>query len=227
MNLEVQHVKKKYARKGKEILRDINFTATSGECIGIVGLNGCGKTTLLSALAGILRPDEGSFLIDGQNLFEKQEEIRRLIGYVPQNNPLMSDMSVRDNLRLWYTGASLDLQQALTEGVLHMLGVDGFLDKKVSQLSGGMKKRLSIGCAMSNNPKILIMDEPSASLDIDCKEQIANYIVSVKERGGIVVLATHEEGEIALCDRLYLMKEGRLESYHYTTIHELTETLKA
>ena len=226
MQIEIKNVRKKYTKKGKEVLSGISFTAESGECVGIVGLNGCGKTTLLSALAGVLPVDEGSFQVDGKNIWEEEGMIQNRIGYVPQNNPLMTDLSVKDNLLLWYTGAALDMNRELEEGVLHMLGIDRFAEKKVSELSGGMKKRLSIGCAMANAPGVLIMDEPSASLDIDCKLEIANYIEEFKKQGGIVLLATHEKGEIELCDRLYLMKNGTLQDYQYQTIEDLTLELK-
>jgi ABC-2 type transport system ATP-binding protein len=223
--IEVQNIRKKYTKKGKEILRDINFYAHSGECIGILGLNGCGKTTLLSCMAGLVYPDNGSVYLDEENLLQSQN-FEDNIGYVPQNNPLMEDLSVKDNLRLWYTGAKLSLDEALEDGILKALGIDHFIDKKVSQLSGGMKKRLSIGCSMANQPPVLLMDEPSASLDIDCKEIIAQYIKTFTKEGGIVIIATHEEGEISLCDRIYLLNDGLLSPYEYTDLHTLTKDLK-
>lgn len=223
--IEIKNIRKKYNKRGKETLKGINFTGKSGECIGILGLNGCGKTTLLNCIAGLILPDEGSFILDGNNIFDSQD-FETNIGYVPQNNPLMEDLSARDNLRLWYTGAKLQLEEELGHGILKSLGIDSFIDKKVSQLSGGMKKRLSIGCSMANQPPILLMDEPSASLDIDCKEIIAQYIKDFTKNGGIVIIATHEEGEIALCDRIYLLNEGRLHPYTYTDLHTLTKDLK-
>ncbi|MCR5703618.1 MAG: heme ABC exporter ATP-binding protein CcmA [Eubacterium sp.] len=223
--IEVKEVKKKYSRKGTEILKNISFSANSGECVGILGLNGCGKTTLLSCLAGLVIPDSGSFFADNTNLFEVRHP-ESIIGYVPQSNPLMEDLTVRDNLRLWYTGAKLDMEEELNHGILKLLGIHEFIDKKVSNLSGGMKKRLSIGCSMANEPSILLLDEPSASLDIDCKEIIASYIKSFTAKGGIVLLATHEEGEIALCDRINILTDGTLHPYEYENIHTLTKDLK-
>ena len=226
MKIEVIHLKKKYSRKGKEILTDISFTAESGQCIGIIGRNGCGKTTLLSCLAGLRLVDGGQFLVDGKNLLENKKIEAGLIGYVPQNNPLIEDLSVKDNLRLWYSGAVLNQKKELEDGILHMLGIDEFENKKVSQLSGGMKKRLNIGCAMANNPQILIMDEPSASLDIECKQQIRAYVESFKQKGGIVIMTTHELPEIDICDKVYFMKNGKLETGEYSTIEQLMKQLK-
>lgn len=226
MEINVQHIKKSYKKGHTEVLKDICFTASSGECIGILGLNGCGKTTLLSCLAGLIPADAGDFLIDGQNLFLQDHLIQELIGYIPQGNPLIGDLSAKDNLRLWYTGSRLDMEKELKDGILKMLGIDRFADKKVSELSGGMKKRLSIGCAVANNPKLLLMDEPSASLDIDCKKEIADYIALFKENGGAVIIATHEEHEILLCDRTYIMKSGKLFEYTFTDVAKLTSDLK-
>ena len=224
-NITIKNIQKSYSRKGVDILKDISFTANSGECIGILGLNGCGKTTLLSSMAGLVVPDNGSFLLDGENIFDSHS-FEEKIGYVPQNNPLMDDLSARDNLRLWYTGSNLHLDEELNHGILKSLGIDQFVDKKVSQLSGGMKKRLSIGCSMANQPPVLLMDEPSASLDIDCKEIIAQYVKNFTKAGGIVIIATHEEGEIKLCDRIFLLKNGYLHPYEYMDLHTLTKDLK-
>ena len=226
MEIRTHHIKKSYKKGHAEVLKDISFAATSGECIGILGLNGCGKTTLLSCLAGLIVPDNGDFFVDELNLFENDHLIQDLIGYIPQGNPLIDDLSAKDNLRLWYAGSKLEMESELKDGILKMLGINGFADKKVSELSGGMKKRLSIGCAVANDPKILLMDEPSASLDIDCKKDIADYITLFKKQGGIVIIATHEEHEILLCDRTYLMKDGKLIEYTFTDVGTLTGDLK-
>ena len=105
------------------------------------------------------------------------------------------------------------LEKELDEGVLKMLGIPEFYKTTVSKMSGGMKKRLSIGCAVSHNPQVLFLDEPSAALDLVCKEKIAQYLDNFKKRGGIVVLASHDTYEIDICDHLYLLKNGILTPY--------------
>lgn len=203
----------------KQILRGASFTAQRGECIGIVGANGCGKSTLLSVLAGTLKPRSGQVFYYGRmawsdaaagRMRSDREVIRRMTGYVPQENPLIPELTVYDNLRLWYPDKRV-LEQELEQGFLHLLGIDGFCRKQAGRLSGGMKKRVSIGIAMAGMPPIVLMDEPSAALDLICKEDIRKYLQIYLERKGTVVIITHEESELSLCDKLYVMKEGRLE----------------
>ena len=224
MEIKAEHIRKKYGKKS--VLNDICFDGTSGQCIGILGANGCGKSTLLSVLTGVLRADGGEFFINNENVLKKKSANGRLIGYVPQGTPLIEELSARDNLRLWYCDSKLDMKKELESGVLAMLGIYDFINVPVHKMSGGMKKRLSIGCAVANDPCVLIMDEPSAALDLVCKERIHNYILDFKSRGGIVIIATHEEQEINLCDKHYIMKDGRLCLLNYDgNVHKLVGKL--
>lgn len=215
--ITVADVTSAYGRK--QILKGVSFTARRGECIGIVGANGCGKSTLLSVLAGTLKPGSGQVSYYGRAAWSDGERgrmhgnkdvIRKMTGYVPQENPLIPELSVYDNLRLWYPDKR-QLRQELEQGFLSLLGIGEFSAKQVSKLSGGMKKRVSIGIAMAGMPPVLLMDEPSAALDLVCKEDIRRYLQAYLERKGTVVITTHEEGELSLCSRLYVMKDGRLE----------------
>jgi ABC-type multidrug transport system ATPase subunit len=135
--------------------------------------------------------------------------IRRMTGYVPQENPLIPELTVYDNLRLWYPEKE-QLKEELRQGFLSVLGIEEYLTKTVNKLSGGMKKRVSIGIAMAGMPPILLLDEPSASLDLVCKEDIRKYLEVYLQRKGTVVLTTHEESELDLCDKLYALKGGKL-----------------
>lgn len=220
--LKVSHIRKQY--KNKQILRDIQFRALSGKCIGILGANGSGKSTLLAILAGVLKPDAGSVWCDQVDLMVERKQISKIIGYVPQGTPLLEELTAWDNLLLWYDKPRL--QQELEGGVLGMLGIDKFLKTPVCKMSGGMKKRLSIGCAVAGNPSVLLMDEPSAALDLECKERILNYLKSFILEGGIVILATHDIREIEICDEWYILKEGILHPYAYDgNIHHLVGKL--
>lgn len=224
MKIEAEHIKKHYGRK--TVLNDICFDGASGQCIGILGANGCGKSTLLSVLAGVLKADGGSFTIDNENILWKNTKNGKMVGYVPQGLPLIEELSALDNLKLWYCDSRLDMEKELKSGVLAMLGIYDFLKVPVNKMSGGMKKRLSIGCAVANDPCVLIMDEPSAALDLVCKERIHNYILDFKSRGGIVIIATHEEQEINLCDKHYIMKNGVLSPLYYDgNVHKLVGML--
>lgn len=206
--LEVSRVEKAYGRQ--RVLEQISFTAEPGECIGIAGGNGCGKTTLLSILAGALKPDRGSIRYHGQEALRTPGVFAGEAAYVPQENPLIAELTVRDNLSLWYRGGRKAMLLDLKDGPAAMLGIPAMLDKQVSRLSGGMKKRLSIACALSNHAGTLILDEPGAALDMECKADIRNYLEGYREGGGTVLLASHEAAELALCTRLYVLRGGRL-----------------
>lgn len=224
--LTAEHIQKTYRHGRKSVLKDVSFQGLPGQCIGILGANGCGKSTLLSILAGVESADGGAFLYDGVNLFQKREQTRKKIGYVPQENPLMEELTAYDNLRLWYCDSALNLETELKQGVLAMLGIPEFLHVRVSRMSGGMKKRLSIGCAVAEDPEILLLDEPGAALDLICKERIYVYLKNSKAQGRVILLATHEEREIELCDKLYLLKEGILSELKYDgNIHHLAGLL--
>ncbi len=204
MTLEINDIRKKYGKK--TVLDGISLSAEAGSCIGILGGNGCGKSTLLSIIAGLSRADSGS-------VTAVKDNGKAVIGYVPQGTPLMEELSAKDNLRLWYSRDAL--KRELESGVLKMLGIDTFLKVPVRKMSMGMKKRLSIGCAVYGNPDILLLDEPTAALDIVCKESIYAYIDDFRKKGGIVLFVTHDVHEFELCDRCYVMKDGRLSEYTY------------
>ena len=222
MEVQISHIQKSYRRK--PVLKDINLKAQGGSCIGILGSNGCGKSTLLSILAGVLRQDGGEFLCDGKDLFRDAALRSRLVGYVPQGTPLIEELSARDNLLLWY--APGQLEQELDNGVLKLLGIDEFLKTPVNKMSGGMKKRLSIGCSVAGRPPILLLDEPTAALDLVCKERIAQYLHRYKKSGGLLLLTTHDVLELELCDAWYISRDGVLEPFRYDgDLHRLIESL--
>ncbi len=211
MKITIKDIRKKY--HAAHILNGVSIQAEQGSMTCILGKNGCGKSTLLSILAGVERADAGSFLYEQEganpiDLFRHRTYASRLIGYVPQSTPLLEELSALDNLRLWYTGGKKVLRQELEEGVLKDLDIDRFLHKNVRTLSGGMKKRLSIGCALAHHPRVLLLDEPGAALDLIAKEQIVTWLKAFCSRGGIVLIASHELGEIENCSRAYILKDG-------------------
>lgn len=222
MQVEIKNIAKRY--KGKQVLTDVSLSAEGGRCIGILGSNGTGKSTLLSILAGVLRRDRGEFLCDGQDLFRDQKLRAQYVGYVPQGTPLLEELSAWDNLRLWYDREELGAE--LEGGVLKLLGIGEFLKVPVNKMSGGMKKRLSIGCAVAKRPPILLLDEPTAALDLACKQSIAQYLQTYKRAGGLLLLTTHDMMELSLCDEWYIIKEGVLVPFTYDgNIGKLVESL--
>ena len=206
--LEISGICKSYRRQ--VILEGVELTVEPGDCVGIVGYNGCGKTTLLSIISGALKADKGSIVFNGRQAVGRPRVFAEEAAYVPQENPLMEELTVRDNLLLWYRGSRKGMEEDLKNGAAAMLGVDKMLNRTAGKLSGGMKKRVSIACALSNHAPVLIMDEPGAALDLECKELIRNYLREYMAGGGAVVLTSHELAELAMCTDMYVLKQCRL-----------------
>ncbi len=205
--LHVEHISFSYRKK--QVLRDICFTAKEGDFIGIIGKNGCGKSTLLSVLAGVRRPAGGSVSFDDAPLYTKSNVPADVVGYVPQLNPLLPELSVKDNLKLWLRDSAPSSKED-TEHLYEQMGLMDYFHTAVGKLSEGMKKRVSITSVLQNHPKILILDEPSAALDLPCKEIIHEQLLSFSQKGGIILFTTHEEAEFSLCTTLYILKDGVL-----------------
>ena len=146
-------------------------------------------------------------------MFQYPQQRSELVGYVPQGTPLIEELNAWDNLSLWYDTAAL--KDALKSGFLSMLGISDFLKLPVSKMSGGMKKRLSIGCAIAKHPPLLLLDEPMAALDLACKQNILSYLRQHKAAGGVIFLATHDALELELCDAWYIIKDGVLVPFSY------------
>ena len=205
MELEIKRINKRYG--AMEVLTDVSFSLRSGERIAIAGGNGCGKSTLLAILAGTL-PGSGQFLCDGVDLFTHPRERSRLVGYLPQTPPLFEELTARDHLRLYF-GAK-GMRRALDGGVASLLGVDAFLRTPVRKMSGGMKKRLAVACAVAHQPRILLLDEAGAALDPACRQSIYDYLDSFCADGGAVISITHDTEELTNADRGYFLRDGVL-----------------
>lgn len=210
--LEVSHINKLYGKK--EILHDISFVAKPGECIAIVGRNGCGKSTLLQIIAGIIPMDDGTITVFGKSASSSRVRTQYL-GYVPQDNPLMEELSVIDNLRLWQ-----GKDKTLLQKVMDQFELIAIQKQKVSTLSGGMKRRLSIACALLKMPPIMILDEPTTALDLYYKDGINKWMESYLKGNGIIVMTTHEESEIACATRCLLMDNGMLKEIEKSQVKQ-------
>ncbi len=194
----VKNISKSYG--SKSILSDISFEVKSGICIGLLGINGSGKSTLLNILAGCIKPDSGNYYFDGEGK----------LSYLPQENPLMDDLTALDNMKLWYKGSSRTMMSDKNKLIFSQLGVESFLKKKVKTLSGGMKKRLSLAIALMNEPDILLLDEPLSALDMLCKQGIIKCLQGFLADGGSIIIATHETAALDICHKIYSLKGGTL-----------------
>lgn len=193
MVIQVSDLRKKYGRN--IILDGISFSAEQGDCVCFTGRNGCGKTTLLSILALVEKADSGEIIY---NINESK------IGFLPQANPLLDKISVKDNLHLWCK------DKKAYDYAISRFELDSFLKKKVSQLSGGMKRRLALACSMANDPEVLIMDEPTAGIDIVYKRLIHEEMTAFLRNNGLILMVSHEESEIKMSNKSYYIQDGQI-----------------
>lgn len=200
--IEVSHLSKKYRKK--TVLKDISFHASTGQYVVITGTNGCGKSTLLKILSGSLSADSGTISYFNHIIEKSGKSARKYCGYVPQGNPLMEELSVKDNLRLW------ENHKGSSSKIIKEFSMEDMLNTKVSKLSGGMKRRLSIACAFVNLPPILLLDEPTSALDLHYKSMIWSWLDDYISSEGTVIVVSHEPDEIMRADKRYFMKDGTL-----------------
>ena len=201
--LEVKGLTKSYG--GKQIFSSLSFTISSGETVGLLGRNGTGKTTLLQILAGLLKPDAGEIQYFGQKIPRGSAALSKVCGYLPQENPLLMELSVQDNLSL-FTGRS----GRPAENLISMFHLEEILNTPVKRLSGGMKRRVSICASVCLGQPLLLMDEPTAALDMEVKREIREWFLQYKKLGGTLLIATHDEEEIRALDRCLKLESGSI-----------------
>ena len=199
--IKISDIHRQYGKRS--VLNGVSLKAAPGEIVAVIGRNGCGKTTLLQIVAGALKPDSGSISVFGSDALADRKVFGRFIGYVPQEDPLFSELSVRDNLKFWAAGV-----KDPDDSVIDAFDLRDILDKPVGTLSGGMRRRLSIACAIQRKTPVLIMDEPTSALDIYYQDCIRTWMREYTGRNGMIILSTHSMQEIESADRVYMLDEG-------------------
>lgn len=190
---------------------DLNLTITNG-VYGLLGVNGAGKTTLMRMICTLLPPTSGKILCDGKDIFKMDGKYRNLLGYLPQEFGFYPDFTVKDYLM--YIASLKGIRSMIADKrvkeLLEQVGLAKSVNKKMKKLSGGMKRRAGIAQAMLNNPKILILDEPTAGLDPTERVRFRNLISELSEER-IVILSTHIVSDVEyIANEIWLMKEGQI-----------------
>ena len=211
MKLEVKNLEKKF--KNFTAVKNINFHIDNGQTLGVLGPNGCGKTTTIGMLLGLIKPSNGKILIDDEN-FENlnREKILSQFNFASPYVELPKKLTVKENLEIYGRLYGIkDLTRRIQE-VSDDLNLSIFLNKKTGELSSGQKNRVSLAKSLINNPKILFLDEPTASLDPDIGDFVRNYIEDYKSKNKVtILLASHNMKEVErLCDQVIMMKEGEI-----------------
>ena len=211
MKLEVKNLEKKF--KNFTAVNNVNFCIDEGKTLGVLGPNGCGKTTTIGMLLGLIKPSNGKILIDDEN-FEKlnREKILSKFNFASPYVELPKKLTVRENLEIYGRLYGVKNLTKKIEEISNDLNLDFFLNKKTGELSSGQKNRVSLAKSLINNPKILFLDEPTASLDPDIGDFVRKYIEEYKSKNKIsILLASHNMKEVErLCDQVIMMKEGKI-----------------
>ena len=213
MSIKVTSVSKIY--KSQKALNDVSFSADKGQIIGFLGPNGAGKSTMMKILTGFIKPSGGEVFVDEIDVLQNPIEAQKTIGYLPEHNPLYTDMYVREYLQ--FQAAIFNISSALDmsaknqiEKCIEKVGLTAEAHKKIHQLSKGYQQRVGLAAAILHNPKVLILDEPTTGLD---PNQLVEIRALIKELGKekTVLFSTHIMQEVeAVCDRVIIIKEGKI-----------------
>jgi ABC-2 type transport system ATP-binding protein len=192
---------------------DVCFEVRAGEIYGLLGPNGAGKTTTISMISGLLRPDAGKVAVDGADFWSDPARAQRIMGVVPQEVALYEELSGRENLEFWGRLAGLSAVEARGRAgeVLEAMSLADRARDAVKNYSGGMKRRINIGCALMHRPKLLLLDEPTVGIDPQARANILEFVRKLGADGAAILYTTHylEEAETH-CGRIAMLKEGRI-----------------
>jgi len=217
--LELRHIEARYASGGAPVLQDVTLEAHAGEVVALIGPNGSGKSTVLRVAGGVLRPSSGQAAIEGSDLAKLavKERARRL-AVVPQEAPVPSGLFVREMVALGRTpyarlllGPTAHDRQAV-ERALSVVGIDNLADRRVDELSGGERQRVILARALAQEPRLLLLDEPTANLDLHHQVAMLELVRGLSREQGLAVLAAVHDLQLAAlyCDRMILLSQGRV-----------------
>lgn len=190
----------------------VSFEVQPGEVIGYLGPNGSGKTTTIRMLCGLLKPSSGSARVLGADIEHNAEQIKRQIGYMSQKFALYDDLTVRENLEFYFGvyGVARDIQRERYTKILAMAGLQSRPDSLATELSGGWRQRLALGCALVHQPRLLFLDEPTSGVDPVARREFWDLIYELAEGGTTVFVTTHYMDEAEHCGRVGFMRNGNL-----------------
>jgi ABC-2 type transport system ATP-binding protein len=207
--IQIRNVKKRFG--SLQALGDVSLDIQQGEFFGLLGPNGAGKTTLISIIAGLSHADSGTVSIQGHDVVTDYRQARRLLGVVPQELVFDPFFTVRETLRMQSGYFGLHNNDAWINEVMHNLDLTGKADSNMRSLSGGMKRRVLVAQALVHKPPVIMLDEPTAGVDVELRQTLWKFIARLNREGHTVVLTTHylEEAQ-ALCNRIAMLKLGQV-----------------
>ena len=212
ISIEIKNLNKRY--NNIEAVKNINFTINKGSIVGLLGPNGCGKTTTIGMMLGLIKPSSGAVFINGQNIESEKNRTNILekMNFISPYVELPKKLTVEENLKVYgkMYGAK-NLKDKISD-LMKQLNLSEFRTRKTGELSSGQKNRVSLAKALINDPEILLLDEPTASLDPDVGDYIRTYIESfASKKGTTILLASHNMNEVErLCNQVMMMKNGEI-----------------
>ncbi|PLX07197.1 MAG: gliding motility-associated ABC transporter ATP-binding subunit GldA [Marinilabiliales bacterium] len=208
MSIKIQNVTKLFGKQ--KALDNVSFDIDSGEIIGFLGPNGAGKSTLMKIITGFIPATEGDVFLNGLNVMENSMEVRKILGYLPEQNPLYQDMYIVEFLNFIAGIYKIDNRVQRIEEVVELTGLEPEINKRIGALSKGYKQRVGLAQAIIHDPEILILDEPTSGLDPNQIVEIRNLIQNLGKKK-TVMLSTHIMQEVeAICDRIIIIDKGTI-----------------
>lgn len=206
--IDITHVSKAYSQL--QALDDVSMTIEEGEVFGLIGPDGSGKTSLFRIIATLLLPDKGSVTVDGHNTREGMRAIRKIVGYMPGKFSLYEDLTVEENLHFFATlfGTTIEAGYDSIKAIYSQ--IEPFKDRRAGALSGGMKQKLALSCALVHQPKVLLLDEPTTGVDPVSRKELWDMLGMLKARGITIIAATPYIDEIRRCERVAYLDKGQL-----------------
>ena len=211
MKIEVNNLKKNF--RNVEAVKNISFKIQKNQTMGLLGPNGCGKTTSIGMMLGLIKPTSGNILIDNKDINKSDKNfLLEKINFASPYVELPKNLTVRQNLEMYGRLYGVVNLIERIEEIVENLNINSYLDKKTGELSSGQKNRVSLAKSLINKPKLLFLDEPTASLDPDVGDFVRNYIEDYKKKNELtILLASHNMSEVErLCDNVIMMKEGKI-----------------
>jgi ABC-2 type transport system ATP-binding protein len=211
--IQITALSKKYKDAEMYSLDDFTLTIKEGQIFGLLGPNGAGKTTLISMLCGLVKPTSGSFTIDNMTYSKNSDEIKKIIGVVPQEYALYPTLTARENLLYFgsmYGLKGSNLKEKVIES-LDFLGLLKFADKRIETFSGGMKRRVNLIAGILHNPKVLFLDEPTVGVDVQSKNAIIDYLKQLNKNGTTIIYTSHHLLEAQdFCTDIAILDRGKI-----------------
>jgi ABC-2 type transport system ATP-binding protein len=212
MDVTLNNIRKTYNKNALVAVNDVSFSVNKGELFGLIGPDGAGKTSIFRMLTTLLLPDGGTATVNGFDIVTDYKEIRKCVGYMPGKFSLYQDLTVEENLNFFATvfNTTIEANYDLIKEIY--VQIEPFKTRRAGKLSGGMKQKLALCCALIHRPTVLFLDEPTTGVDTVSRKEFWDMLKRLKEQGITILVSTPYMDEATLCERIALMQDGNIMS---------------